>query len=447
MLGRRLRDVRDDESGVAILLVITTIAVGLAVGGVAAVTASNAMQGSSRDESSKDALAAAEAGTQLALLRQNQVAVSDLLPCVSLSAGSLVTGLVGTGGWCSEFSGTVGDASYSYRVRPPQVTDLLSRVEIVSTGTSNGVTRRLHTIAESPRADSIFAESTVKSDDDIVLDQNSEIYGNVATNGDLDINSNADVCGVAQYGGAIDPSNYDGDDCPPGRPYSGGPGSVTLPPIDQGNVANDNDNWRIDPNNPLAPDTISGNRNDVDWDPAARTLEINSNSKLTLGGENYSFCRLVLNSNSWLIVAAGANVRIFFDSPENCPGLGAGPQIMLNSNSRLTTTNGSPASLQLLVVGSDDPNVTSDDVQLNSNSNTTMPVVLYAPNSAIEMNSNATLLGAMAGQSVHLDSNASVVSHTDGSSLQLPLPLSYQQTQFVECTSTAAPASAPSSNC
>jgi hypothetical protein len=91
--------------------------------------------------------------------------------------------------------------------------------------------------------------------------------------------------------------------------------------------------------------------------------------------------------------------------------------------------------------------VTSDNVQLNSNSNTTMPLILYAPNSAIEMNSNATLLGAVAGQSVHLDSNASVVSHTDGSSLQLPLPLSYKQTQFIECTATDAPVSAPSSNC
>lgn len=450
-LCRCVGTLRRDESGAAILIVITMVTVGLAVAGVAAVTAANVLRGSTRDESSKDALAAADAGAQIALERQNQVSVNGSFPCVVSAADSLVAGLAGAGNWCPEFTGTAGDANFTYRVRPPEVTELLSRIEIVSTGTSQGVTRRVHVLAESPRATAIFANSTVIGEEFIRLDSNADVFGNAGTNGDIMITSNADLCGSAQYGedNAIIPADYDGSDCPPTYPYNSAPGNVTLPPIDQGQVADPdfNDNDRIDPSNALSLDTISGNRGSVSWDASNRTLVINSNSALTLGGGDYSFCRLELNSNTALIVAAGASVRIFFDKPENCPTLGAGPQISLDSNSRFTTTDGSPASLQLLVVGSDNPNVTSDDVVLASNSRTTMPVILYSPHSAIELNSNSTLLGAIAGQSVHLDSNAEVRSHADSSSLELPLPLHYRQTQFVECTATGAPAEAPSSDC
>ena len=437
----------------AIITVLTTITIGLAVGGVAAVTATNAMRGSIRDENSKDALAAADAGAQVALLRQNQVEVADDAPCIVFVAGTLTAGGADGAGWCPEVSGSSGDASYSYRVRAPQVTELLSRVEVVSTGTVNGVTRRVHTIAESPRANAVFATSTVIADSSISLSNAAVVNGNAATNGNITLENNAHLCGSATHGDGMsvvitNNASQGGSSCSEPT-YPATTGVVTLPPVDQGLVAEPahNDNDRINPANPLAPDTISGNRSDVIWDPVNRTLEIGSNSALTLGGQDYSFCKLQLASNSSLIVAAGASVRIFFDAPENCPTLGAGPQIKLESNSRLTTTNGGPGTLQLLVVGSSNPSVQSDNVVIDSNSRTTMPVVLYAPRSGIVINSNSTILGAVAGETVALDGNARVTSHTDASSLELPLPLKYEQRQFVECSATQAPASAPSTNC
>jgi hypothetical protein len=452
-LGR----VRGEERGVAILTVIALITVGLAVGGVATVTATNAMRGSTRDESSKDALAAADAGAQVALHRQNQVEVSDQFPCVTSSAGQLAAGPASDGGWCAEFVGTTGDATWRYRVRPPVVTGLLSRIEIVSTGTSEGVTRRIHVHAESPTATAVFANSSVIGDDFITLDSNAQIFGNAGTNGDITVTSNADLCGTAQYGGGVVPAGYSGADCPPAYPYSGGPGTAILPPIDQGAIFDLNSNARIDPSNPDAPDQISGNRADVSWNPTntvvnglgARTLVLNSNTAITLGGVEYgySFCRLEMKSNSALIVHHDADVRIFFDAPENCPGLGAGPQILLDSNSQLTTTDSDPGSLQLLVVGSTNPDVTSDNVHMDSNSHSSMFVILYAPNSAVELNSNSTLVGAVAGQSVHLDSNAQVTSHASAANLELPLPLLYRQTRYVECEATTPSPSAPSSSC
>jgi predicted acyltransferase (DUF342 family) len=450
-LVARARTIRHDESGMAILTVITVITVGLAVGGVAAVTATNAMRGSTRDEDSKDALAAADAGAQIALMRQNQIAVNDALPCVVSAAGTYVAGAASTGGWCAPVSGTSGDVTFTYRVRPPVVSELLSRVEVVSTATADGVTRRLHTVAESPRANAIFIDSTVVADNSITLNNNSTVTGNAATNGNITLSNNSSLCGAATHGDGmavvVNQNGHQGGAGCSQATYPNVSGSVTLPPVDQGDVVNPihNDNDRIDPANPLAPDTISGNRTDVTF--TNRMLTINSNSALTLGGHDYSLCKLTLRSNSSLIVAAGASVRIFFDAPENCPGLGAGPQISLESNSRLTTTNGGPGNLQLLVVGSANPSVQSDNVVFSSNSHTTMPVILYAPRSAVELASNSTIVGAVAGQSVQLDGNARVDSHQDSSSLELPLPLKYKQTQFVECSATAAPESAPTSSC
>ncbi len=168
---------------------------------------------------------------------------------------------------------------------------------------------------------------------------------------------------------------------------------------------------------------------------------------MTAGGQDYSFCRLVLDSSAQLIVAAGAQVRIFFDAPENCPTLGSGPQGLIDSGAKLTTTNGSPASLQLLLVGSRKPAVTSDNVVMNSNSSSTMPVILYAPRSAVRLDSNSQLLGAVAGESVSLNSNARITAHPAGAALELPVPIHYERTRFVECTLISAPPTAPSSGC
>jgi hypothetical protein len=414
-----------DERGAAILTVITLITIGLAVGGAAVMTATTTMRGSVRDESSKDSLAAADAGIQAALMRQNQVAVDESNPCVVSSGGTLAAGDAGEGGWCPPMQGSAGDASYEYRVRPAVETDLTSRIEVVSTGSSNDVNRRVFVEAQSTTANAVFGQHSVIGKDGISLDSNSQIFGNTGTNGNVTQGSNSFICGSVQHGGSYSPSSYTGSHCPSSYPFSKAPGTVALPPLDQGDVATINDNARItDGRDPITE------RSSVSWSATNRTLTLDSNSTITLGGSNYSLCRLRLLSNSQLIVAGPSNVRIFFDAPENCPTLGSGPQILLDSNTKLTTTDGQPGSLQLLVVGSSNPSVTSDNVHLNSNSTSTMPVIVYAPNSAVSLDSNSNLLGAVAGQSISLNSNAKITAHADGSNLQLPVPLQNRQAQI-----------------
>ena len=86
---------------------------------------------------SKSAIAAADAGASVALLRLNRYAsaLSTATPCLGVSGGMLVLSTAAADGWCPEVGGTVGDSSYVYRSTPSVVGGAMS---VVATGTSGG---------------------------------------------------------------------------------------------------------------------------------------------------------------------------------------------------------------------------------------------------------------------------------------------------------------------
>src|SRR6185503_9954171 len=47
-----------------------------------------------------------------------------------------------------------------------------------------------------------------------------------------------------------------------------------------------------------------------------RTLEIDNNGSLTLGGGTYNFCKVTTGNGSPITIATGAKVRFFLDSPD-----------------------------------------------------------------------------------------------------------------------------------
>src|SRR5688572_2186024 len=107
------------ERGFALPTVLMVIVAGLGLSGAAVAASIQTQGGSVRDEDSKDALAAADAGVQIALYRQNKIATSSILPCVVLGSGTdLVPGTALADGWCPAWTGTVGGRSYTYRVKP-----------------------------------------------------------------------------------------------------------------------------------------------------------------------------------------------------------------------------------------------------------------------------------------------------------------------------------------
>jgi hypothetical protein len=157
-----------------------------------------------------------------------------------------------------------------------------------------------------------------------------------------------------------------------------------------------------------------------------------------------------MSSNSSLYVAAGHTVAIYFDSPENCyPGTSTPvTQLSLDSNTRITSTAGSPANLALLFVGSPTPGRSL--ISLSSNTaagtNCQQNYVIYAPLSDIDMNSYSTYCGALGARTLHLDSNADIRPSTNPVDLQLP-PVSphYSSPSFKECT--VASGATPTAGC
>ena len=100
----------------------------MALASAAVITTIDVQHGSKRDNSSKSAIAAADAGANVARLRLARYATvldAETAPCLVIGTSGLLTAsaaeTVGGASWCPPVSGTVGGASYTYRVSPDGV--------------------------------------------------------------------------------------------------------------------------------------------------------------------------------------------------------------------------------------------------------------------------------------------------------------------------------------
>ena len=291
------------------------------------------------------------------------------------------------------------------------------------------------------------------------LDSDASITANVATNGDITMDSNSNLtCNYAEIGpghNVIQGANAHYT-CP-APAY----GTTSLPPVNQGDVATNNSNGRFFSNLGANPgDLISGGNGPscpsgyigtkrVCWNASTRHLwfRTGSTKTLTLGGTNYSLCKLTLESNSNLYVAAGQEVNLYFDSPENCSLPNNTTQLLMESNTAISATGGGPANVAILMVGSD---TLATNVILSSNTDVNQACeqdfVVYAPRTTLTLRSNSAYCGALAAKSIHLDSNANIRTSVLGSDFVLPnVADHFVGEEFVECSSAAA--SPPDAGC
>jgi hypothetical protein len=411
--------------------------------------------GTIRDQGTKAALQLAQTGVNEAMFQFNKIAPSQTNPCSPVSSSGPQAN-----GWCPVV-GPVTDVSggtFTYQVRP-YVSGSNKALDVVATGQYGNATRRVLVTSKS-LDQNIFQDAQVKTSTGIAMDSNSKIHASAATNGSMTLNSNAQQCGQASVGIGQQMvlngnAGYFSDNSCTSPDPTVNQQQLTLPAVNQGDAATNNDNGRL-----FGQDLISGNKSDAcfnghdgnnqtDSQCGPRELFINTNSAVTLTGGTYSFCKLTLRSNTSLYVAPGHTAAIYFDSPEACGYTGPGTvtQLDMNSNSRITSTDGSPANVALLFVGS---STLSTQILLSSNTvaGTTCQqnFVIYAPLTNIEMNSNSTYCGAIGAKSLHMDSNADLKTDANLSNLLLP-PVNphYSNPQFVECNSTAG--TAPNSGC
>lgn len=460
---RGLRRRLGSEQGFALptVMLMTVAAMGMATVGVMA-----SIQGQSgvvRDQGSKSAMAVAESGVEQAMLYYNR-GVSPCEPAVE-------------GGWCGPVTGMSvngGAVEYWARIGSGEscaVGNEVECVEIVSQGTVNGVSRRVDVFASSVTSDGSsgggpFSSAGVLSQETLTMDSNSKIHTGTETNGDIEIkNGNAKLCGQASVGigRQLKPPEYSGyytDPLCTSHSKTVLEQELTLPPVDQGEARTVNDNSRL-----FKQDLVSGKKAEACWsgkDPKGksskycgpeRELFVKNGSAVTLGGTVYSFCKLTLDQNSSLYVEAGANVTIYFDSPEDCGYTKSTTQLELQSNTRISAAGGQPVSIALLFVGSE---TIPTKVQLNSNTSVEescdQNFIIYAPRSEVELASNTKFCGAIAGKTVHLNSNAEVWSGSGAEEFEVPgwnppeTAAHYQPFRFVECSGVEA-ASSPDSGC
>lgn len=459
---RRLRRRLASEAGFAVPTVMLMTVAGLGIASVGVMTSIQGQSGTVRDQGSKAALSVAESGVSQAMLYYNR----GVPPCEPTVEGE----------WCGPVTGMAvngGEVAYWTRLASGEECEVgneVECVEIVSTGTVGGVTRRVNVMASSLSTEGSagggpFVSAGVLSKDTITLDSNSEIHTGTSTNGNYHLTGNAEQCGPASVGVGkemkleqnaewlgntdCDPPELDPEDAPEQE--------LTLPLVQQGDAPTNNDNHRF-----FAEDFVSGNKGHACWNGfkangqsgscGARELVVEHNSSVTLGGSVYSFCKLKLLSNSNLFIEEGANVTIYFDSPENCGQSSGVTQLDLRSNSRITAVDGESTGVAFLFVGSESRQT---NIQLNSNTDVDGPCdlnfVIYAPLSDIDLDSNSHFCGAMAGKSIHLDSNSEIWSSSETESFELPgveIPETvahYTPYRFVECV--AGTASPPDTGC
>ncbi len=453
----RLRRFLASERGMVLPTALFATVAAFGLGTAAVVATVNTQRGTERDHDSKEAIAAADAGAGVAMMRLNRyaTALGPATPCLGMSGSMLTLTSAAADGWCPEATGTVGGATYAYRISPQTG----SSMTIVATGSSAEVSRRISIGLTASTVGSALEGAGVIGLEDITLSNNADIRVGVGTNGNVKLENNANICGNIRHGvgkGATFTNNS--DQC---SGYGITEGNQSLPSVASfipTDIATNNYNkWLVkctqaEPKVPAECETDSyvanGNKgftSTVPWNPTTRTISTANNSTLTLSGGDYFICRLELTNNSHLIMAAGAHTRIFFDTPENCGLKAVAEQLTLSNNTDIQATayQGTKTDLPgLYMMGSTS---IATEARFQNNTGTTNEFVLYAPNTSIVIENNATYKGVLAGKTIKLTNNATVEQDAAFKPPQIGGATLYTRQSYVECV--GATGSPPNANC
>jgi hypothetical protein len=465
-----VRQLRRSEAGMALPAALFAMIGSMALAGAAVVATTDVQRGAHRDDSSKDAIAAADAGANVARARQTRYGfvLNEWNPCLKLGIGGQLekapAETVGGQQWCPPVSGTVGDSSYVYRVSPVGENCGAYELCVVSTGTADKINRRIEVTYnrsglvtnESEKIGRESRETREKTErelkeakekeeeqkakeleekiqkekeeeskraavegfvgrDGITLSGNADIRVGLGTNGHLSTSGNSSICGDIRVGvGKKWTKSGNASQC---SGYQVKEGNVDLPPVSSfipTNIATLNSNARITTctktNVPVGcqKDAYTGNwKSKPPFNPTTRAITLSSNDTLTVGGGDYWVCSISMSGNSQLIIATGSRVRFFFDTPEHC---GTGNQLSLSGNNRISATGYQPGLGQFDVPGFyflGSPTVASQ-VNLSGNYGTVNEMVIYGPDTYINISGNATFKGILVGKQIAMSGNGKV---------------------------------------
>ncbi|MBS1886858.1 MAG: hypothetical protein JSU06_06685 [Actinobacteria bacterium] len=435
---RLLRSLGRDQSGLAVPTALMALLATFGLASVAVLSTVNVQQSTKRDHSSKEAIAAADAGANIAMLRLNRFAKElASYQCVGANGEAQVP----SGGWCPRSPiETAGGATYYYEVSAYSGT---AGVQVVSRGTSGSVARRVDVSLLLQPPEGVFKNENLIGEEGINFKGGAPfIDTTIGTNGSASTagNSTPKICGNERKG-------Y-GKEAPP--PECNGTiteGTKKLPLVSPpANIATVNSNCRLARNCANGEVDIIGKENGssktgVTFNAETRELTVSSASTtLTMGGENYWLCKLIVKSGT-IIMPVGAHVRIFLDTPEHCKLPAGATQFEIGGQGSITSgfipAQGFYEIPGIYMLGNGTAVLHGTPKGLNE-------LMLYAPLGSVEMLGNAKWNGKIAAHEIQINGS---IEFTSSEKLQEP-PVTYepllQRTRYVECSGTPT---TPNSGC
>lgn len=430
-----IRDLRRDERGIAVPTALMALVATFAISSVAVMSTVDVQQGTTRDHSSKEAIAAADAGANIALLRLNRYlpSLSVAHPCVGPN-GEYQTAV---SGWCpATTTESVGGATYSYVVSAYAGTG--KPLNVVSVGSSGLVKRRVNVALTTNAGKGIFADEKFIGQDEINVKGNFKIEADIGTNGGItQSGGSGTICGDERHGV--------GKEAP--TPSCSGVKTEEnreLPPIvPPANLATENANCLLAQkctSGPYAGQSDTWTKQNP-WTSSSRVINVGSNGTLTMNGGDYFICKLEIGPGT-VYMSAGAHARIFIDTPEHC-GLASGAtQVNIGGNGNLVSSAWNPKQgkyeiPQIFVLG-------NGAVKIGANSGTNH-LMLYAPLSKVDLEGGAEWIGMFAGKSITLNGNPYFRSDPNIKEPNITYAGRFLRSRYVECT--GATASPPNASC
>ncbi len=426
-----VRDLRRDQRGIAVPTALMALIASFALASVAVMSTVNVQSGTNRDHSSKEAIAAADAGASIAMLRMNRFLpkLSPINQCVGANGETLPA----SNGWCPTMGPeTVGGATYTYQVSAYTGSGEMS---VVATGTSGKVSRRINIAFKTVSGDNVFLDEKLIGEEEITFEGSSaKVETDMGTNGNIAPNAHPILCGDLRHGvGKTAPT-----------PTCNGEtteGTKTLPPV---TAPLENWNCRLSKNCTGTKagliDTFSKNGSNY-WDANARSIKITGNGTLTMGGPDYLLCKIDIQSGK-IYMPLESHVRIFIDTPEHC-GMSSGEvQVEVEGGGSITSTGYIPSQGFFEMPGI--YMLGNGGVRLEGNSGAN-EVIVYAPNSLIDIGGSASWNALIAGKRLNIHGNVFITSDPRIKPPDYSFASMLERTRYVECTGATAPT--PNASC
>lgn len=456
-LAARLRALGSAEDGIALPVAMAATVIGLAFAAVVVTASVNTQTGGTRDHASEQALAAADAGLNLALMRQNTLGPTASLPCVVENGDQLELGKTKNAGWCPKVGPTtVGDATFTYWVKPEYDSSHATMSVVVTGSTSlasgQSLTRRIKATATGS-GDSggggpvVFGTEGIIGIDKVTM-TNGAVYGNVGSNGNIEWpTGDAHIYGcssirVGSPSGEFKKQSWQKyPSCPIVQEDREYPNVVVPTANSNGRMFTAGGDTYTYSSGALGGCGAASGR--ASWCPTTRVLYLTSDARVTLGGTApYVFCQLRMDNDAKLFLAAGVRVQIVFDSPENCGQSSGVEQFSLRNGAALKSL-GPPGTAGSVVPGlyfvGSDSRATKIYMDGGTSGNN---MIIYAPRSSIEIRAGASFGGAILGKTIFMDGGTRLVPQagtTFDPDEDLPVegvsdePSSVSRESYVEC--------------